>query len=297
MCAFNEAQRIERAISEVLLTSYPCDIELIVVDDGSTDETALIAKKFSDSRLVVHRHPKNMGKGTALRTATSLATGTHMIPFDADLEYSSEDIPRLVEPIIKRNYDVVYGARLFGFNTVYQSYRYAAGNRFLTRIANIFFDASISDLHTCLKLVPLPLFRQLALREPGFGLDTELTATLLRLGFRPFEVPISYYSRSHEQGKKINWRDAFDCIMILFKVRMRRKKRLFVHERNYSNVNDGNPGPSIRVYRGCTSALTLSGKATNEENSSAVGLCTRFPCRRYGQCKAQSPEALRPSVG
>ncbi len=153
-----------------------------------------------------------------------------MLPFDADLEYSPEDIPRLINPIIKRRCDVVYGARLFGFNTVYQSYRYAAGNRFLTRLANILFDASISDLHTCLKLVPLAIFRRLELREHGFGLDTELTAILLRLGFRPFEVPISYYSRSHAQGKKINWRDAIACIIILLKVRTRRKERLSLAE-------------------------------------------------------------------
>lgn len=234
MCAFNEERRIEKAIHEVLSTCYPCEIELVVVDDGSTDDTARIAEKTSDPRLFVHRHAKNMGKGYALRTAADLATGTHILPFDADLEYSSEDIPRLIDPLIKRNYDVVYGARIFGFNTVYQSYRYAVGNRLLTRIANILFDSSISDLHTCLKLVPLELFRQLALNESRFGLDTELTATLLRIGVRPFEVPISYYSRSHAEGKKINWRDAVSCVVVLFKVRVRRKKRLFAQGDNSS---------------------------------------------------------------
>jgi glycosyltransferase involved in cell wall biosynthesis len=233
MCAFNEEKRIEKAISDVLRTSYPCEIELIVVDDGSMDDTALIAEKISDPRLVVHRLAKNMGKGYALRCAAGLAAGTHMLPFDADLEYSPDDIPRLMEPVIKRGYDVVYGTRLFGRNTVYQSYRYAAGNRILTRISNILFDAHLSDMHTCLKLVSLALFRRLALNESRFGLDTELTATLLRLGVRPFEVPVSYYSRSHAEGKKIGWKDALICVAILMKVRLRKRKQLF---RVYGNA-------------------------------------------------------------
>lgn len=230
MCAYNEQDRIERAIHEVLRINYPCAVELVVVDDGSIDDTALIAEKFNDPRLAVHRLPKNMGKGYALRTAAALATGTHLIPFDADLEYSPEDIPRLIHPIIKRNCEVVYGARKFGYNTVYQTYRYGAGNRFMTRTASMLFNANITDLHTCLKLVPLPLFRRLALTESGFGLDTELTATLLRVGVRPFEVPISYYSRSHAEGKKIGWRDAVACLAILLRVRMRTRKQLFVED-------------------------------------------------------------------
>lgn len=279
MCAFNEQQRIERAINEVLLTNYPCDIELIVVDDGSTDDTALIAENVSDPRLVVHRHAKNMGKGSALRSATALATGTHILPFDADLEYSSEDIPRLIDPMIKRQYDVVYGARIFGFNTVYQSYRYAAGNRFLTRAANMLFDASISDLHTCLKLVPLALFRRLALRESGFGLDTELTASLLRLGIRPFEVPISYYSRSHAEGKKINWRDALACVVILVKVRMRRRKRLFmtqVDEKSTPRVDRDLYAEHViseveNVRSELIAALNATGQAGEEASAAAAG--------------------------
>jgi dolichol-phosphate hexosyltransferase len=274
MCAFNEQQRIAQAIREILRTTYPCDIELIVVDDGSTDATAAIVEQFDDPRIILHRHTENMGKGFALRTASRLATGTHILPFDADLEYSSEDIPRLIEPIIKRRYDVVYGVRLFGFNTVYHSYRYALGNRLLTTLANVLFDANLSDLHTCLKLVPLELFRKLALRESRFGLDTELTASLLRLGIRPFEVPVSYYSRSHAQGKKISWRDAFGCLGILFRVRMTRLKRLCpaIAEKPQSDqrTSEASTGMARHDRHELSNLASINGGQTGEEASAAA---------------------------
>ena len=212
-------------MAEILNTDYPCDIELIVVDDGSTDGTGVLLSGFHDDRIVVHRHPVNQGKGAALRSAAEMATGTHLLPFDADLEYAAEDIPRMLEPVLKGRSDVVYGTRLFGCNTVYQSYRYALGNRTLTALANLFFNASLSDLHTCLKLMPAATMKQLSLTEIGFGLDTEMTALLLLRGIRPFEVPVSYYSRSHAEGKKINWRDAVRCAWILLRVRLRGPRR------------------------------------------------------------------------
>ena len=220
MCAYNEQNTITQAIAEILEANFPCDVELIVVDDGSTDATPDLINQVSDPRVIYYRHQRNSGKGSALLSAISLATGTHVLPFDADLEYDPEDIPRMLRPMLKGRSEVVYGARLFGCNTVYQSYRYAVGNRFLTRIANVLFNSYLSDLHTCLKLVPLAMLKSLNLSETGFGLDTELTALLLRNGVRPFEVSVSYYSRSHSQGKKINWRDAFVCLWILLRVRL-----------------------------------------------------------------------------
>jgi dolichol-phosphate hexosyltransferase len=228
MPVYNEEDTVIQAIRGVLSASYPCEIELIVVNDGSTDRTGSLLSKLNSERVTIREHKVNQGKGAALRLAIREASGTHVLPFDADLEYVPNDIPRLLQPVMQGRCEVVYGARLSGFNTAYQSYRYAAGNRLLTRLANVLFDAHITDLHTCLKLIPRRLLDQLDLRESGFGLDTEITALLLKHGIRPFEVPVSYYSRSRAQGKKISWRDALDCVRILARVRLSRRNRLQV---------------------------------------------------------------------
>jgi glycosyltransferase involved in cell wall biosynthesis len=242
MPVYNEAGTVTRAIAEILSATYPCAIELIVVDDGSTDGTWEELAKIHNGSVIVRRHASNCGKGAALLTAADFASGTHLLPFDADLEYDPEDIARVIEPVIKGRCDVVFGARLFGCNTVYQSYWYATGNRILTRIANVLFGAHISDLHTCLKLIPLEMLSALELKQKRFGLDTELTALLLRQGIRPFEVPISYYSRSRADGKKITWRDAVVCLRILVSVRLRgRPSREISSHRDRPEELEGRP--------------------------------------------------------
>jgi dolichol-phosphate hexosyltransferase len=228
MAAYNEERTIMDAVHGILQASFPCEVELVIIDDGSVDATPDLLKEIDDPRVKVHRHTKNSGKGASILTATAVATGTHMVPFDADMEYAPEDIANMLVPVIKGRSDVVYGVRLFGCNTVYQSYRYAIGNKVMTAFANILFNSYLSDMHTCLKLVPLPVLRGLNLTETGFGLDTQITAMLLLTGVRPFEVPVSYYSRSHEEGKKINWRDAVRCLWILIRVRLRGRKRALV---------------------------------------------------------------------
>jgi dolichol-phosphate hexosyltransferase len=247
MPVYNEAPTIERAIETVLSTEYPCEMELIIVDDGSTDGTSEILSGVDDRRAVIHRHPVNLGKGAALHTAAAVATGTHIVPFDADLEYSPSDLPLLLEPVLGGRCDIVFGTRLFGANTMYLSYRHAMGNRALTLAANLLFDAYLSDMHTCLKLVPLQLFRMMELRENGFGLDTEITAKILQLGLRPFEIPVSYHSRSFAHGKKITWRHGIECLSVLLRVRLARRKRPVLRDAVFPEPASPRTSPCIEA--------------------------------------------------
>ena len=224
MPVYNEGRTIAHAIDQVLNVPFPCSFELIVVNDGSTDGTADVLKTIGDPRVVVGGHDTNRGKGAALLTGFSLAQGAHIVPFDADLEYAPQDLVSLLQPVLDGRSDIVYGSRIFGANTVFQSYRYAMGNKLTTLLANVLFDSYLSDLHTCLKLLPSRLLRDLKLQEQGFGLDTEITANVLKLGYRPFEVPVSYHSRTHAQGKKLQWRDGVACIAILMRVRFKAQR-------------------------------------------------------------------------
>jgi glycosyltransferase involved in cell wall biosynthesis len=219
MPVYNERRTIARAVVEVLNTELPCPFELIIVNDGSTDGTTDILRGLEHPRASVVEHPHNLGKGAALRTGATMAQGTHFVPFDADLEYDPTDLARMLTPVMRGQCEVVYGVRLFGANTRYQSYRHVLGNRALTFAASLMYNASLSDIHTCLKLLPVQLFRELRLAEDGFGLDTEITAKLLSRGISPFEVPVSYHSRSVAHGKKITWRDGVECLQVLARER------------------------------------------------------------------------------
>jgi glycosyltransferase involved in cell wall biosynthesis len=219
MPVYNEAETVQIAIKRVLDVTYPCQIELVVVDDASKDGTSEILDGINDERMLKLRHPANQGKGGAIKTAADAATGDFIMPFDADLEYAPEDIPELLKPVLRGEAEVVFGSRMFGSHSAY-SFWYVMGNRGVTMVANVLFNAYIADLETCFKLMPLELYRSLNVSSRGFGMEAEITGKLLARRIRPFEVPISYRARSREAGKKITWRDGVQAVWILTRIRL-----------------------------------------------------------------------------
>jgi len=217
---FNEAATVETALKRILDVDYPCEFEVVVVNDGSVDRTAELLGGITHSALLVVDHPVNRGKGAAIRTAADSATGDYMIICDADLEYSPEEIPTLLAPVLAGETQLVYGTRSFGSHTAF-SFWYVLGNKAVTLFANVVFDCWISDLETCFKLMPLELYRELDIRSAGFGMEAEVTGKLLGRGMRPFEVPISYKARTREEGKKLTWKDGVEALWILTRERYR----------------------------------------------------------------------------
>ncbi len=224
MPVYNEEARLPEALKQALSVDYPCEIEMIVVDDGSQDATPEILARVDDGRVVVVSQPRNMGKGAAIRTAVDRAGGDYLVILDADLEYDPQDIPRLLDPVLDGRAVVVYGNRTFGSHSSF-SFWYVMGNKAVTTAANMMFNCYLGDLETCFKLMPLELYRSLDVRSRGFGMEAEVTGKLLRRGVRPYEVPISYRARTREEGKKITWRDGVEALWILARERLRRPPR------------------------------------------------------------------------
>jgi dolichol-phosphate hexosyltransferase len=221
MPVYNEAATLAEAAKAVLDVDYPCEMELVVVDDGSTDQTPQILAGLHDDRVVARRHRRNQGKGAALRTAAGMATGDYMIVCDADLEYEAAEIPKLLAPVLRGDARVVFGTRSFGSHTAF-SFWYVLGNKAVTMYANALFNTWISDLETCFKLLPLALYRDLDVRSAGFGTEAEVTGKLLKRRLLPYEVPIGYKARQREDGKKLTWRDGIAALWILTRVRLSR---------------------------------------------------------------------------
>ncbi|SBT49399.1 glycosyltransferase family 2 protein [Micromonospora auratinigra] len=221
MPVYNEEERIADALKQALAVDYPCEIELVVVDDGSRDGTGEVLGRVDDARLRVITHQRNAGKGAAIKTAVDSAEGEYMVILDADLEYDPQDIPKLLEPVLDGRATVVYGNRTFGSHSAY-SFWYVMGNKGVTTVANVLYNSYIGDLETCFKLMPLALYRSLEIRSRGFGMEAEVTGKLLRRRIRPYEVPISYRARGREEGKKITWKDGVEAVWILARERARR---------------------------------------------------------------------------
>ena len=224
MPVYNEVSTVPAVVKRVLDVQYPCDMELVIVDDGSRDGTREILDQLDDPRAHVILHERNQGKGAAIRTAVDNATGAYMVIYDADLEYDPTDIPRLLAPVLDGRATVVYGNRTFGSHSSF-SFWYVMGNKAVTTAANMLYNCYLGDLETCFKLMPLALYRSLDVKSKGFGMEAEVTGKLLRRGIRPYEVPISYRARTREEGKKITWRDGVEALWILARERLRRPPR------------------------------------------------------------------------
>ncbi len=220
MPVLNERATLRRAVKRLLETELPVPLEVLVVDDGSTDGCLdTIADLVESGEVRVVRHQRNQGKGAAVRTGIREAGGSILTILDADLEYDPADYADLLEPMLAGEARVVYGTRQFGAHTAY-SFWYVMGNKAVAFWASLLYNAWLSDVETCLKVAPTELWREVAPKASGFGIEAEVTGKLLRRGERVYEVPISYRARSREEGKKITWVDGVDALWILLRIRL-----------------------------------------------------------------------------
>ncbi len=217
MPVYNERETIEEIIGRVL--ALPLRIELVVVDDCSTDGTRDILARLQQRcgfRLLLQE--RNQGKGAALRRGFAEVTGDLVVIQDADLEYSPEEYPQLIELICSGRADVVYGSRFLGRHRVFMFTHYL-GNRLLTSITNVLYNTMLTDMETCYKVMRTEVLRSFRLESNGFGIEPELTAKIFKRGYRVYEVPITYDGRGYEDGKKITWRDGVTALWVLLKYR------------------------------------------------------------------------------
>lgn len=217
--AYNEEKTIA-SVLEALLREVETVYEIIVVDDGSKDQTATIAEAVSqrEPRVKVIRQPANAGKTAALRTGFAASNGEIVLIQDADLEYDPVDIPVLVEPIQKGQADVAYGSRFMTRRASRVLYfRHFIANQVLTFFSNLLTDLNLSDVETGYKAFRGEIIRNMIIETKGFGFEVEVTAKVAKLKCRVYEVPISYYGRTYEEGKKIGFKDGLDAIFYIFK--------------------------------------------------------------------------------
>jgi glycosyltransferase involved in cell wall biosynthesis len=219
MPVFNEVTTVRQAIEEVLAAEIGMDLELIVVDDGSTDGTRqLLHGTDWPGRVRLLFHDRNQGKGAAVRTALAAARGDVTTVFDADLEYDPSDLAVLLSPLVKGHTNAVFGVRAFDGYTSH-SFLYVLGNKGVTLVANVLFNVYLRDLMTCHKAIRTEVFKSLPLRASGFAIEPEITARLLQHGERIFEVPVHYKARSSEEGKKLTAMDGVRVVVMLLRCR------------------------------------------------------------------------------
>ncbi len=204
-----------------LVKNVNVDKEIIIVDDSSTDGTReILEERFgsANDEIRVYYHQTNMGKGAAIRTALSHATGDYVIVQDADLEYSPSDIVKLANAALEKKAEAVYGSRFLNSWKSTSFWHYSVNN-FLTFLTNLFFGASLTDMETCYKMIRTDIIKGLGIKADRFEFEPEVTAKLLRKKVKIHEVPISYRGRSYDEGKKIGWRDGIEAVIMLFKLR------------------------------------------------------------------------------
>lgn len=221
MPVFNERETLARAVDDALSAELPVDArQLVIVDDGSTDGTLEILRTtdWPDAVTVVE-HDRNRGKGAAIRTALTRATGDYAAILDADLEYRASDLAPLLEPLLAGEASVVYGTRSWSSHSAF-SFWYVMGNKAVTQATNVLYNCWISDVMTCHKVMSTDLFRSLKLRERGFAIEPEITARVLLAGERIYEVPVTYKARSREEGKKLTALDGLRVLKTLVRCRV-----------------------------------------------------------------------------
>ena len=212
---YNEGKTVAEIIRQVkAVKSF--DKEIIVVNDGSTDETIKVIKVIKDITIISHK--KNQGKGAAIRTGIAKAAGDYLLVQDADLEYDPQDILTMLDPVARGKAEVVYGSRFTGQRRNMFFWHWI-GNQFLTLVTNILYNTTLSDMETCYKLMPTRLAKTLNLQAKHFEFEPEVTAKILKKGIRIWEVPISYAGREYHEGKKISWKDSLPAMWTLIKYR------------------------------------------------------------------------------